>query len=650
MSTLRSAPWLAPVARTTLAALHVALYVQLLSAGAAVFVAPHWWAWHAVTFHLLLGLAGVLTAITWLGRFGRGVFLPALITTILLLALSATTSVRGTSVAWLGALHPVIGVTLIALTVAVGRNLGPAIAARREPRDSSGGARATAATDGAEQPAPPTTTAPARTAATHSALLLAVASTIALDPLHGQVLPTVNALPAVAPHAAPPGARDPYEPFHTVQDAMRRARAQAASSQIARRSARIADRVGALAVVPLLPFVSADASTTRQTLNLATFGFPGPGTLTDPFTVYAAGIRAQQTLLDLSSWRRAGAQRDSARAALADAVATEEGAAALGATRYYQWIAADAAHRGRLADSALAAEILREALARRATGAGTDLDVTRAQLGVAGARARLADARGTQQQARLDFALAVAMPLDLAATLATLPDSLPAPDDDPLAAALRATIPDALTAMTSVGRDHTDRSLHRVHHAVELALSRRPELRAARDRLRAAGALRTAGLLEWVPRVSAFGEYQATGINTQVLPTVYRVGVVASVPLLDGFARQQRMAIDGERAHIVRLVEDDVRHRIEREVRGAIVELGSAAEAARVGEEARRLADAELQQARRRLAAGAASTIETTRALSGVAAARDESIRMRLRYHLARLEWHRATATLDALR
>jgi outer membrane protein TolC len=122
------------------------------------------------------------------------------------------------------------------------------------------------------------------------------------------------------------------------------------------------------------------------------------------------------------------------------------------------------------------------------------------------------------------------------------------------------------------------------------------------------------------------------------------------MPLVDGFSRFRRAGIDAEQERIAAAVAEETALRAAREVIGASVELERAVSGLSVTEAQLELALEELAQARARVRAGVGSTLETTQGIAAVAAARDQVIAGRLDYHLARVEWHRATATLDALR
>lgn len=440
------------------------------------------------------------------------------------------------------------------------------------------------------------------------------------------LLGVLSGAPGVASSAlAQPGPGHAVATPLSLAEVVRLARDSATASRVAASGARIARAATGLAATGLLPFVSLDASGTRLTQNLATFGFPGPSTASDPFNVFATGVRVRQTVLDVAAWQRVAAQRDSARAATADAAAARDGAVTQAAARYLVTLAADASLAGRLADSTVAAAVLRDVTARRAVGEATDIDVTRATLGVSAAAMRVTDARATARQARFDLAVALAQPLE---RVDQLLDSLrsPAPED-------KAAVPSESAPITQ-------------WQALGIG---RPDVRASVERRRFASSLRRASTLEYLPQVTLLGEYQATGVETSALPTVYRYGVQVSLPVLDGFSRWRRRSLDQERERIATTLQRDLSLRAEREIRGAAVELERTEAAARVAEQQLALALTELQQARDRVRAGLGSSLETTQALAAVVTAREGLIGARLQYHLARLEWHRATATLDAL-
>ncbi|MBK8003938.1 MAG: TolC family protein [Gemmatimonadetes bacterium] len=138
-------------------------------------------------------------------------------------------------------------------------------------------------------------------------------------------------------------------------------------------------------------------------------------------------MQATQRLFDLPTLRRLRATSTEADAIAFSALAAEEQAAGRGALAYLELQRADARVAARVADSALAAELL--GIARQQLNAGTAiaLDVTRAESQLASTVSQLIAARSARARAELELHHALALPLGSDLVLA---DSLRAPGGD----------------------------------------------------------------------------------------------------------------------------------------------------------------------------------------------------------------------------
>lgn len=95
------------------ALLAVAFTWQLLSAGAAVFVNPDWWAWHIATVHWFDWLAVAIVVLAFVGRLSRGFKLLAGAGVLLVFLQYATAGARASpALAAVAALHPLNGFLL----------------------------------------------------------------------------------------------------------------------------------------------------------------------------------------------------------------------------------------------------------------------------------------------------------------------------------------------------------------------------------------------------------------------------------------------------------------------------------------------------------------------------------------------------------
>jgi outer membrane protein len=425
--------------------------------------------------------------------------------------------------------------------------------------------------------------------------------------------------------AAPLPAQTPTRPSGpitgpiTLLDAITLGRQQGVEADIAHLNVRAAEaRVGQRRA-DLLPNISGRASLTRQTLNLDEFGLPGAIGITDPFNIYSLQLRASQTLFDAGAIARLRAGRDTAIAAGLDAQAVGEISGATAGLAYLRVLSAEEAVRARTADSTIAAELLAQARQLVQAGVNPAIDATRSEVSFASVRTQLEIARNTEDRARLDLVRSLDLPsgsrLQLADTLGIVPLSIPRQPDE----------------------------------AARFAREHRAELAAERARTQAARRNLSAIRYENLPSLGFNGGYTESGRTTGSLAGTYNLQLLLSVPILDGFRRQNRSAEQQARLEIQEIRERDLANQVETEARQAVLDLASAEQQVSIARERVRLADRELSEAQQRFRAGVAGSVETTNAQSSVIAAHDALIQARVNYGTARVSAYRALGVIDQL-
>lgn len=396
-------------------------------------------------------------------------------------------------------------------------------------------------------------------------------------------------------------------------------RSQGVDAAIAQLNVRTADaRVGQRRA-DLLPSISANAALTRQTLNLDEFGIPVATGVTDAFDVYRLQVRAAQTIFDASVIGRLRAARDTAVAAGLDARAAGEIAGATAGLAYLRALSAHETVRARQADSTIAAELLSQARQLVDAGVSPAIDATRSEVSFASVRTQLEVARNAADRSQLDLLRTLDLPSGAKVELA---DSLgPGPLDIPLDA----------DAAAAFAREH------------------RTELAAEQARTRAARRTLGAVRAEYLPSLGLSGAYQQTGREAGDLAGTYNVQLQLTVPILDGFRRQNRVKEENVRVDIQEIRERDLVNRVETEARQAVLDLESARQQVAIAEDRLRLAELELSQAQQRFQAGVAGSVETTNAQGSVISARDALIQARVNFGTARVSAYRALGVIDQL-
>jgi outer membrane protein len=405
----------------------------------------------------------------------------------------------------------------------------------------------------------------------------------------------------------------------TLLGAITRGRQQGVDAAIARLNARAADARASQRLADLLPDISGNAAITRQTLNLDEFGIPIASGVTDPFSIYRVQLRASQMVFDASAIARLQAGRDTAKAAGLDARAIGEIAGAAAGLAYLSALSSEETVRAREADSTIALELLNQA--RQLVGAGVSpaIDQTRSEVSFASVRTQLEVARNAEDRARLDLARALDVPpgsrLQLADSLGLGAIDLPLQPDS----------------------------------AATYARQHRAELAAERARTEAARRTLRSIRFENLPSLFLNGAYQQTGQETGSLEGSYNVQLLLTVPILDGFRRQNRAKEEGARLEVQQIRERDLGNQVETEARQAVLDLASAQQQVSIAGDRLRLAEQELTQAEERFRAGVAGSVETTNAQSSVIAARDALIQARVSYGTARVSAYRALGVIDQL-
>ena len=376
----------------------------------------------------------------------------------------------------------------------------------------------------------------------------------------------------------------------------------------------------------LLPDLSLSGSWVERSFNSKTLGFSFPGpvvipTRIGPFSAYDGRARLTQTIFDFSNLGRVSAAKAQVHAASADRSAVVEASAQNVALAYARAIRAQAVVTARGADSALAAELVGLAVAQQQAGVSASIDVTRARTQLAEAAGALVVAENQLDRARIDLARALGL--------------------DP---ATPISLSDTLNAQLGAADVPADRNA-----AVAQAVAARPDLAAELARGAAARTGASAISAERLPRLEVEADYGLSGVRMPDAIGTRQVAVQVTLPILDGFRREGRMA---EQQAVVR--ESDVRARdlrqqVTADVDGALLDLGSASAQQMIAAERLQLAAQEVSEARARFKAGVAGNIEVINAQSSLLRARDADIDARFAAVSARIALARSVGSARTL-
>ena len=412
----------------------------------------------------------------------------------------------------------------------------------------------------------------------------------------------------------------------TLGEAVRLAARQNAAVASARYRAAAAEARVTQRRADLLPNVSGAATERRTTLNSAAAfpielpvpGIDPNGTILGPLDVFDARAKVTQALYDPAARARIQSARTGVAAANADVGQTADVAAATAANAYLGVLRADAVYRARLQDSTLAAELLSIARNQLSAGTGVALDVTRARSQLTGARTQLITARNDRDRTRIDLARTLGMPL----VSIVLSDSL-------------AALPTATAT--------TERA------ALDAAFAGRNDLRALALQAESARQQAAAIRKERLPTVGVMADYGLSQRNGRSYLPTYDLGVGVSLPIFDGLRREGRVE---EQESVARELDNrarDLRTQVEADVRTALLNLASSAEAVAAARERLTLAEQEVAQARERFQAGVSGNADVITAAFTLNTARTQLVDALTSYQASRVALARAQGSIGTL-
>jgi outer membrane protein TolC len=376
----------------------------------------------------------------------------------------------------------------------------------------------------------------------------------------------------------------------------------------------------------LLPNLSAAASERRTTLNSAAAfpielpipGIDPNGSILGPLDVLDARARVSQSLFDPAARTRVQSARTSVAAADADVGQTADVAATTAANAYLNVLRSDAVYRARLQDSTLAAELLQIARDQVKAGTGVALDVTRARSQLTASRTQLIVARNERARTRIDLARTLGLPLvnlELADSLATLPLDV-------------ATTERAALAAAYSGR----KDLQTLTLSAEAARQQASSIKKER-----------------LPTVGVVADYGISQRNGRSYLGTYDLGLLLSVPIFDGFRREGRVEEQESQARELENRARDLRTQVEADVRTALLNLASSAEAVASARERLTLAEQEVAQARERFQAGVAGNADVITAAFTLNVARTQLVDALTSYQASRVALARAQGSITTL-
>jgi outer membrane protein TolC len=377
----------------------------------------------------------------------------------------------------------------------------------------------------------------------------------------------------------------------------------------------------------LYPDISGALREDVQQIDLASFGFkfnfpPNLGlkfpTIVGPFNYIDLRAYLKQRIADVQSIRTYQSSREAQKAAEFSAADAREVVVYVVTAAYLQVLAQSARVDSAKVQVDSAQAIFQQASDRFSAGLSAKIDMTRSQVELQTQQQRLTAEQADYDKDKIAFARLIGLS---SAQAITLTDKMPyAPLDN-------------IT----------------LDQAVALALRNRADLKAADAQVRAADLARKAAVAEQYPTLGVVADYGVIGINPANSHGTFDVSAQLLFPIWAG-GHTHGDIVEAEATLKQRRAEyENIRARVEADVRNAYLDLNAAAEQVRVAQSRRELARDELTQSTDRFSSGVADTVEVTQAQEVVASAESDYIANLNAHNLAKASVARATGQAEKI-
>jgi len=370
----------------------------------------------------------------------------------------------------------------------------------------------------------------------------------------------------------------------------------------------------------LLPNVSGRATDSIQQINLAAFGIPLPAGLTSPvvgpFNVIDARAAFTQTLVDFNAINRLRQSAENEKAAKFTVADARELVVLVVGNQYLQTQAAASRLQTSKTQLETAQTIFRQTQDQKNAGVAAGIDVLRAQVQMQTQQQRVLSAQDQYEQQRMALARIIGLPV-------------------------------------AQNYDLTDQVPYGPSPAIDLeiglkrAYEQRPEFLAAEARNRALEPSVKAAKGELLPTVELNGDYGVLGKNFSTLENTYTFAAGVRIPIFQGGRARADVAQAESDLRQSRLQLEDLRNRIEVDVRSALLDVNTSAQQVSVAQSSIGLAAEQLKQSQDRFAAGVAGTLDVVQSQEAVATANESYIQALYLNNVAKLTLARALGVAE---
>jgi len=363
----------------------------------------------------------------------------------------------------------------------------------------------------------------------------------------------------------------------------------------------------------LLPNVTTKLTETAQQQSLSALGFrlPGIPRVIGPFNYLDARAFLNQSVLNFHSIERERSAGQSLKAAQHSYRDARELVVLAVGNSYLQALAGASRVETAEAQVATAQALFHKASDQQKAGVSPAIDALRAQVELQARRQQLIVARNDYAKEKLALARVVGLPLGQEFALS---DKIPY---EPLAAPT------------------LEESLRR-------AYAGRQDYQAALAQVHAAELWRNAARAEYLPTVDLEADYGDIGVNPATSNGTFHVAGTLNFPIFQG-GRVHGDVLQAEATlRQNRAQAEDLRGRIDDDVRTALLDLTAAADQVEVARSSVGLAQETLTQAQDRFSAGVTDNLEVIQAQEALANANENYISSLYAHNLAKVSFARA--------
>jgi outer membrane protein TolC len=352
------------------------------------------------------------------------------------------------------------------------------------------------------------------------------------------------------------------------------------------------------ALSDLLPNLRTETFEASQQINLATFGFTGfPGTpqIIGPFSVFDTRAYLSQSILNFKKIyheRSASSEAKAAKYSLDDA---RDLVVLVCANLYLRSVAASSRIDAAKAELTTAQALYNLSQDLKKAGIAPGIDVLRSQVEFQTQQQRLTTLTNDYAKEKLDLLRAIGLPLGQEITLTTALNDA------------------ALPPMT-------------LENALKIAMDSRADLKREQALVEAAEQEVRSASAERYPALALDADYGLSGEAANNSHGTYRVAAQLSFPIFDGGSIHGRVAQADATLRLREAEENDLRGKIEYEVRTAFLDMTSSAENTQVARTTLELAQEQLTQAKDRFSAGVSNNIEVLQAQQALSVANENYI------------------------